>query len=426
MTNRPGTWTTAEIDAEGNLTGGRAFWMDAALLPRLSEKLGKLAKAAARCGVPAPTFTVEERRDIPERNAWGEETGYIHRQARVVFHGTAPRLAGAAFIATIQHTEAGNIIAWTPEFQAEQYAELRATLTAQYRTGAPRCEHCGTVRYRIDTYLVQRPGGDIKPVGSTCLKDYIGHQNPEAVFYYLDALRSVMDDEDGFFGGAGGERLISVPVLLTHTAAMIRLHGWTPRSQDHTGGATADRALFNMEAQAGKERDKYGNPLWVDPTEADAAAGAEALTWVRSLDENRVQKSDYLSNLSIACTLDAIQRRQAGIVASAMSAYLRDLADVEKRAQERADRPESQFVGEVGARLRNLTLTVTFVKYLESQFGTTTLVALTDQQGNAFKWFGSGYHDLKPGEAVTLTGTVKGHEMYQGERQTVLTRCKLS
>lgn len=60
-------------------------------------------------------------------------------------------------------------------------------------------------------------------------------------------------------------------------------------------------------------------------------------------------------------------------------------------------------------------------------YGMTTMFAHTfkDADGNVFTWKTQKGIALERGAAVNLSGTVKEHTEYKGERQTVLTRCKV-
>jgi hypothetical protein len=52
---------------------------------------------------------------------------------------------------------------------------------------------------------------------------------------------------------------------------------------------------------------------------------------------------------------------------------------------------------------------------------------MTDQAGHVFKWFSSSraLGDEVTGKPVVIKGTVKGHELYNEVKQTMLTRCKV-
>lgn len=86
------------------------------------------------------------------------------------------------------------------------------------------------------------------------------------------------------------------------------------------------------------------------------------------------------------------------------------------------------FLGEVGDKVA-VTGTVTVAKYVAAQAynrSSSMFLIVTLDSGQVVKTFGSGasLFDLSRGHRVTLTGTVKGHESYNGQQQTVLTRVK--
>lgn len=88
----------------------------------------------------------------------------------------------------------------------------------------------------------------------------------------------------------------------------------------------------------------------------------------------------------------------------------------------------SEFVGEKGKRLE-LSLTCKRIGSFEtrySYYGETQYVfTFTDEAGNLFVWKTSSPPDIEEGMELRLKGTVKDHSLYKGEKQTVLTRCKL-
>ncbi len=54
------------------------------------------------------------------------------------------------------------------------------------------------------------------------------------------------------------------------------------------------------------------------------------------------------------------------------------------------------------------------------------IVKMRDGDDNVFTWFASGYQNLKRGDRVSVRGTIKKHDEYQGTKQTILTRCKVT
>ena len=89
----------------------------------------------------------------------------------------------------------------------------------------------------------------------------------------------------------------------------------------------------------------------------------------------------------------------------------------------------SEWVGEVGKRI---TLEARFVSCRTYTTHYTyrgeehTILKFKDEHGNTIIWNTSSfYEDLEEGKAYTITGTVKEHSDYRGDKQTVLSRCKV-
>jgi hypothetical protein len=88
-----------------------------------------------------------------------------------------------------------------------------------------------------------------------------------------------------------------------------------------------------------------------------------------------------------------------------------------------ANAADSKHVGRPKQRL-TFSATVERKSWFEGNYGVTHIYKFRTTDGNALTWFASRDQDLAVGDAVTLTGTVKKHDDYRGEAQTVLTRCK--
>lgn len=88
---------------------------------------------------------------------------------------------------------------------------------------------------------------------------------------------------------------------------------------------------------------------------------------------------------------------------------------------------KSDYVGSIKERLRNLKVTLTGARAVDSVYGTSIL--FTFKQGdNELVWFTSSPPDSDKaivGNEYSLTGTVKEHKIYNGVKQTYLNRCVL-
>ena len=85
----------------------------------------------------------------------------------------------------------------------------------------------------------------------------------------------------------------------------------------------------------------------------------------------------------------------------------------------------SEFVGEVKQRLTIAVNSARVVTTYESPYGLKYLYEFKDSKGNVFTWWSTV--EIEEIEQVKLvTGTVKNHTVFQGVKQTDLTRCKVA
>lgn len=101
----------------------------------------------------------------------------------------------------------------------------------------------------------------------------------------------------------------------------------------------------------------------------------------------------------------------------------KEIADAAKN--EAAPKSNSEFIGDIKQRLRDMEVVYTNCRTVESYYG-VSLVYTFKLGDNVLTWFCSGKGidpDIEVGETVLLTGTVKDHKEYNGVKQTYLNRC---
>jgi hypothetical protein len=389
------------------------------LLP-LRERLTALNKKALKLAVPPILLTETGRADEPYtvKTAFGPETRY-RTWVTVDLEGVAPKLAGYTFVATLDHaTEAGVILRTVPG----------ESLPASYREAAPVCEHCGTIRRRTETFVVRDAAGTLKQVGRNCLADFLGHKDPHAIAAWatlLGAFATVVSgaEEEGFFGGGyGGSSKVGVGYFTAVTVAMIERWGWLGRAKarETEGWATADRVTGYIFAKTEKDREHFK----IAVTDAHEAEAAAVIEWARGLRAARgAELSDYEHNLVVVLEGEALDLKNAGIAASAVTAYRRTIERAIEARERAAGEATSDYFGTPGKRA---VFTLTVLACIETEgglYGPTFIYKFRDAAGNRATWFSSRFiGELTPGSTWRIKATVKAHEPYKGCKQTVLTR----
>lgn len=380
-----------------------------------TAEFARLVKKAAKLGVTAPTYTVLQRDKVYP--AVVSETGQVKKAARRVnvisVSGQAPRLAGWTFLAALQHEAEGNIVRTIPGVNIAARKDLR--------TAGPDCEHCNVHRRRNDTYIVVHDDGRQMQVGRQCLADFTGHDSPEAIARWAELLHAFRESIDSMGGdgegyGGGQRQVTTLDDFLPYVVASIRADGWLSRTaaRESYGArtATADLAWLNCFPPP--------NKTLLVPSDDDLARSRTCLETLRNhFDANPAETlTDYEHNCRIVVEGLSVDSRSAGIAASLVAFADRLLGqEIERRKN-----AVSEHVGTVGKR-ETFTLSVERIVDIEGAYGTTHLTMFRDEKGNSYKWFASSVR-LDVGSTYTVKATVKAHDVYNGTKQTTLTRCK--
>lgn len=340
---------------------------------------------------------------------------------RIVFEvlltAETPRLNGWTFVARLDHAnETGTIIRSVPNVGAE--------VPERYRHSEPNCDHCGVRRQRRDTFLLRCDEGDEKgvfrQVGSSCLADFFGH-DPYKIARLAEILgyaHEVGRSSEVWSGGIADLRYIDIEDYLGHCAMAVRLFGWVSATQARETGvqATYDRALDSMLWQA--TRDLY------EVTDEDRQFAVAAQSWARSL-ADKERKTEWENSVLVIANAEAMELRSAGFAASIVGVYARERARRAAGEALRTRMARSRALGQPGERLRDLRATVLTHKTLETDYGLSHLYRFITDDDAVLVWFATSGWNLREGDKVTVTGTVKRHAPREGVVETTLTRCRV-
>lgn len=381
-------------------------------------KFAKLAKTADKLGCERPTYTVIGTSDVPLVDTLDQlqvtATTQYRRIYEVTVTGEAPRYNGWTFKAVIEF----DAEATTVTVKGDDIDPTWWKLTEGY------CDHCGVRRYRRKVVVVEQADvGVRKVVGTSCLRDFLGHASPDQLAAYAEFIFDIDEFGQEFeeIGHRSAPRFDTDSVLAI-TARVIAVEGWRPRSACQYGG----RPTSSIVADILGDRDKQARAWFAENpvTPDDVAEATAARAWARNLSDDEAERSDFLLNLRALNEADTIEVGKVGFVASTISAYRRAQEKaIEQEARKVADAKAADSVHFGAVKERNIvTATITLALEIDGDYGVSTLVKGLTPEGNVVVWFASGTIDLKAGDTITGKATVKGHDERDGVKQTQVSR----
>lgn len=420
-------------------------------LAELTRKIGKLTRKAEKMGLPQITITVGETIDVPfERRQCNEDAGgrttytkletqeqidWAQSHGNLVFKkyikieliGQTPRLAGWEFVATLQHMDVDgelvNLLKTSPFYEGGKLPE-------QFRTASPEnCDHCmKVIRTRKETFVVRNvETNEFKQVGRNCTQDFLGGIDPHNVAkgleYILLAATSCSEAEESM-GWGSRDMGFGILDLLTNVAVMVRVDGWVSRGRARTNdalSASCDSALSLMfppeQPSAHYLEFKANHPI----TDEDKMLAEKALTYARE-DLERDESNDYMFNLWVACNQKVVTYKTAGITASLIPHFIKEVERQTLKEIELRQLGDSKFVGQPKDRV---ILDVQVMKVItvgeNSPWGSSQLHKMIDADGNSIVWFSSN-GSIAAGTKTTVVATVKEHKEREGIKQTIVNR----
>lgn len=412
-------------------------------VPEFERNIQRLGRRAAKLGVPAPAA---RQVGIDEQPIYAkDEQGFPLNPKRIVGyhvwylyeveHAALMLPGGWRFLGTIEHLNGDNILRMLCNDN-----EAKGFGVENYRRSKPVCHHCNTNRRRKDTYLVVNEDGEVKQVGKSCIKDYLGHDAAKSLGFFLTCMGlGDYEMEDGF----AGKPWFDLAEFVAVTRAIIAEHGWVSRNDAYHGygqESTSSRVDRLLAQAMGGRRAAEARAYITKAVEEHGEFTKAAIEWSQAIADDC--DSTYLLNLRAACSMDAIEPKHFGLAASLVRAYERELNRLAREAARKAQPAPAGHFGQPGDKIgRKLSkkdkangvtahpafdASVTFMTENEGHYGLTTIIKLQDDAGHMFTWFKSGSIDLDRGDRVTVIGTIKKHDTYKGEAQTVLSRCNLT
>lgn len=265
------------------------------------------------------------------------------------------------------------------------------------------CEHCGTARVKRFAYIVKDEAGRTKMVGKTCLKDYCGiDPNWIAMSQQLtDEILNDYDIDEYDFSGSG-EYGYEVVRMIAEAYDIIKEHGYVKSDEEHS---TKSRLMYETRTDPSEEAIKFAEQMQDELSKADFN-----------------ELSSFLCNVKNLLAAKYCRMNAFGYIAYAPVAFKNLMKKREQEQNREEAKGLSNYIGNVGDKITVEVNDVKLVTSWETVYGFTHLYKFTTTDNNVLVWYASKCIDEN---AKKISGTIKDHKEYDGEKQTVLTRCKV-
>ena len=363
-------------------------------VPSFKAFVEKKNRKAVKLGCPEVTFSVV-------REFVKEIEGKKYMFSEIEIHEEEIKLNGWKLIGRVEENE-GSIIA-TGFGDMKKYRNVDICY----------CEHCNTRRARKSVFIVENDQQEAKIVGSTCLADFVGHKSAlqyAASVAWISSIEEIIQDE-GWAVGGSRDVVFNVKEILRTAYAIINRVGFTSKTKAREQGitSTADDVLYYLTSNNIKEEQR------IKESEINMEIIEKAIEWVGS--EYSENDSDYMYNLNTLVNCDHVRMRFVGILVSLIPAYQRAVSTKEENTI-------SEFIGNVGDKKVVFDAKCYRVIVSDGYYGVSNMMLFKTAEGNIIKYCSANKFALE-GEEVKFMATIKAHDEYKGQKQTVITRAKL-
>jgi hypothetical protein len=374
----------AEVAAGQASLGGRVFRVPIVTLGELRRRIEQLDRRARRLGTAAIELS-----DVAGVGSDG--------RTFVVLTGRAPVLAGWWLVAIVEHRDGQATLRPVSEF---------AEGLAISKFAAPRCEHCCVRRRRVETFIVLRPeSGEIRQVGSGCLRDFLGGHDPDRMCRqaeYMALARAAVADRSIARSGDSGAKELPLEAFAACAAHVVRAHGWVSAERARRSSSTASADLALQVFETAPEA----------PDGADRALATGALRWAQALLAPKPELTGFEREaLSVVSAGSVLTRRERGLVCALIAFY-------------RSKRARWSHVGTPGMRVDATVLVERVVERASARHGTVRRCELLDADVNRLVWWQTQGTPLHEGDVLVLRGRVERHTRFGTTAVTVLAHCR--
>lgn len=382
----------------------------------------KLKRVARKCEKYGNGFTFEVKgEEIQERTCENGMKEY-NKFILIDVEGTA-KIDDWECIAVLEINSAGNIV---------RKINTEIDIPKRFWNSDNICEHCGSKRYRTNLYVIHNTVTDEwKQVGGSCLKLYTGGLNMEYVAAFMDGITE-LEELVGVVGN--GKHYYDVRTILKFATEIISKTGYFSSDSPLPTKNMVAWLMFKDFSRAieGMNKDLEsrnfdvrfsGKDFYRPETEATVDA---IIQYYKSLEDD----GEFIHNVQVMLESGYVSSKSFGFLSylpEGYAKYVQKEAEKAERAKQRKEEKSEHF-GVVGKRYKDVEIkAVNLIASWENQYGYTYVYKIVIADNFVLTWKTSNGLFLENDEEFDkITFSVKTHSEYNGQKQTEVTRCKVS
>jgi hypothetical protein len=349
----------------------------------LKAQFATLVKKAIKVSAELPTLIIGVVQMVEKKDDNGNK--FFAEYFPVEVTGTAPKLSGWTFNGTLETLEGTDktIVRSIPD----------APIPDRFRyVNASNCDHCGVNRFRLATFVVSN-GTEYKQVGRSCLKDFLGHANPDQIASYAQYLSSM--DFGGFENESGGyvDPLFETVNILSAAVNLIKAVGY--RKSEYENSTKGD-IISHLLAKKQSER--------LDITADDIATAELINAWLITK-----SGSEFWDNLSAYAGEEYVKHKAIGYLAAGAMMYLKEVEAI-KVFQSKKDGISNDPIAPIDTKVKVEGIVVSAHRFERAAYhygdsGISQVLVIKTNDNKLIKMFSANLN-ITQDSTVTISGKI--------------------
>ena len=330
-----------------------------------------------------------------------------------------------------------------PYVEIESFFDFR--VPGRFRSAGCDCAHCHANVTRNNLFIVHNTKtGELAQVGRNCLKEYGFSQtgiNGIVDFCKISAsiaqkYKELQDEQSNWhneYNSGSGMKMYESTELelwIATCAAVIKSVG----SYIGTRDAEFEGRWYDLKDCQEDEISTFNaakrriSRNWT-PSAEEREYAREVIAYAKSIEIKGEFNRNFQAKIRELATFQHIPEPKLSCLAFLPASFEKSKEIAKKRAewQKVLDGYADAYVGEVGGKLKDVSVTFTKIREFAGYYWTTYFVEFVDEQRHCLVWKTNkgNVTEFKVGDKFVLSATIKAHDEYKGLKQTMVTRAKL-